>query len=353
MKELPILGITMGDLAGIGPEIVVKSLNRTEVYEICRPMVVGNTQAVQRAIDLFGFDLKVNRVDDVRDCLFRHGTLDVYHVTDLDINEVPYGQVSVLGGRAAFEAVAKVIELAMAEEIDATITGPLNKEALNKAGFHYNGHTEIYAELTGTKSFSMMLAHDDFRVVHISTHVSLREACDRVKRERVYEVIRIANDACQSLGIAQPRIAVAGLNPHSGEGGLFGREEIDEIIPAIEDAKKDGLSVTGPIAPDTVFSKAIGGQYDIVVAMYHDQGHIPMKVVGFQMDPATGRWKSVNGVNITLGLPIIRSSVDHGTAFGHAGQGSATEASMINAISYGVDLAIARRKRKEAETLST
>lgn len=347
MNELPILGITMGDVSGIGPEIVVKALNRKNVYETCRPLVVGNSEVVKRAVRLLGYEMKVHVISNVEEATFEHGIIDVYHVTEMNIDEVPYGQVSILGGKAAFEAIEKVIALAMDNQIDATITGPLNKEALNKAGYHYNGHTEIYAELTGTKSYSMMLAHENFRVVHVSTHVSLRKACDLVKKQRVLEVIEIAQKACISLGIKNPRIAVAGLNPHSGEGGLFGEEEIDEIIPAIEEARAKNLDVDGPVPPDTVFSKAIGGQYDIVVAMYHDQGHIPMKVVGFQMDQTTGKWKAVNGVNITLGLPIIRSSVDHGTAFDQAGKGTASEESILNAISYGIDLAKARLARKE------
>ncbi len=347
MNELPILGITMGDVSGIGPEIVVKALNRKNVYETCRPLVVGNSEVVKRAVRLLGYEMKVHVISNVEEATFEHGIIDVYHVTEMNIDEVPYGQVSILGGKAAFEAIEKVIALAMDNQIDATITGPLNKEALNKAGYHYNGHTEIYAELTGTKSYSMMLAHENFRVVHVSTHVSLRKACDLVKKKRVLEVIEIAQKACISLGITNPRIAVAGLNPHSGEGGLFGEEEIDEIIPAIEEARAKNLDVDGPVPPDTVFSKAIGGQYDIVVAMYHDQGHIPMKVVGFQMDQTTGKWKAVNGVNITLGLPIIRSSVDHGTAFDQAGKGTASEESILNAISYGIDLAKARLARKE------
>lgn len=344
MNMRPILGITMGDPAGIGPEIVVKALSTKTVYENSRPLIVGNLHVVKRALSVLGLPLSLHEVKEVEEALFTHGTVDVLNVTDLSLDEVPYGEVSLLGGKAAFEAVKKVIELAMDKKIDATITGPLNKEALNKAGYHFNGHTEIYAEYTGSKNYSMMLAHDHFRVVHVSTHVSLRKACDLVKKERVLNVIEIAQQACLSLGIKKPRIAVAGLNPHSGEGGLFGDEEILEIIPAIEEARKRGYQVDGPVPPDTVFAKANGGQYDIVVAMYHDQGHIPMKVVGFQMDQDTGRWKAVNGVNITLGLPIIRSSVDHGTAFDQAGKGTASEESMLNAIAYGIDLAKAKEE---------
>lgn len=252
------------------------------------------------------------------------------------------GQVSAAAGDAAFRYVRKVIELAMDGKVDATVTNPLNKEAMNLAGHHFSGHTEIYAHYTGTEHYTMMLAHNDLRVVHVSTHVSLREACDRVKKDRVLEVISIADKACRDMGIAKPRIGVAGLNPHCGEGGLFGREEIDEIAPAIEAARIAGIDAQGPIPPDTIFSKAIGGWYDIVVAMYHDQGHIPLKVVGFVYDREKQSWSAVEGVNITLGLPIIRTSVDHGTAFDQAGTGKANELSLKNAIEYAVRFAANR-----------
>jgi len=239
-------------------------------------------------------------------------------------------------------ALAQTTGIAMDGKVDATVTNPLNKEAMNLAGHHFSGHTEIYAYYTGTEHYTMMLAHKDLRVVHVSTHVSLREACDRVKKDRVLEVIRIADKACRDMGIASPRIGVAGLNPHCGEGGLFGREEIDEITPAIEAARTAGINAQGPIPPDTIFSKALGGWYDIVVAMYHDQGHIPLKVVGFVYDREKQAWSAVEGVNITLGLPIIRTSVDHGTAFDQAGTGKANELSLKNAIEYAVRFAANR-----------
>jgi 4-hydroxythreonine-4-phosphate dehydrogenase len=238
--------------------------------------------------------------------------------------------------------VRKVIELAMSKEIDATVTGPISKEAINLAGYHYSGHTEIYADLTRTNDYAMMLVHDRFRVIHVSTHVSLREACNRVKKDRVYRVIMLGYDAVKRLGVENPRIGVAGLNPHAGEQGLFGREEIEEIEPAIQQAKKEGLNVEGPIPPDTVFSKMQGGQYDLVVVMYHDQGHIPTKLIGFQYDDKTKTWGSMSGVNITCGLPIIRVSVDHGTAFGKAGEGRANPESMIQAIKIAAKLALGK-----------
>ena len=255
------------------------------------------------------------------------------------MDQLEFGKVSKMGGETAFQCVKTVIELAMAGKVDATVTNALNKEAINLAGHHYSGHTEIYADFTGTDKYTMLLAHENLRVVHVSTHVSLREACDRVKKQRVLDVIRIANDACKALGIKEPKVGVAGLNPHCGENGLFGREEIEEITPAVEAAKAEGINVTGPVAPDTIFSKARGGWFDIVVAMYHDQGHIPLKVVGFVYNDELKEWNAVAGVNITLGLPIIRTSVDHGTAFGHAGKGNANELSLINAIDYAITLA--------------
>ena len=222
----------------------------------------------------------------------------------------------------------------MKKEIQATVTNALSKEAINMAGHHYSGHTEIYAEYTGTKKYAMMLAHHDFRVVHVSTHVSLREACDRVKKARVLEVIEIADKVCKDMGIEHPKVAVAGLNPHCGENGLFGREEIEEIKPAIDAAKAEGIDAIGPCPPDSVFSQAIGGWYDIVVVMYHDQGHIPIKTVGFVYDREKQSWKAVEGVNITLGLPIVRVSVDHGTGYALAGTGTSNELSLVNSIAY-------------------
>ena len=338
-----IIGITMGDPAGIGAEITVKVFNDPELFEQCRPIVIGNKDIMEQAVRIIGAPLKIHPVSDVREAVFSPGTIDVLHIPGLDLSSFRFGEVSAQCGDAAFAYVKKVIDLALAGEVDATVTNALNKEAMNLAGHHFDGHTEIYAHFTNTDKYTMMLAHDDLRVVHVSTHVSLREACDRVKKARVLDVIRIADSACRALGIEKPRVGVAGLNPHSGENGLFGREEIEEIRPAIEAALAEGIDADGPVPPDTVFSKARGGWYDIVVAMYHDQGHIPLKLVGFVYDRELGRWNSVAGVNITLGLPIIRTSVDHGTAFDHAGKGDANELSLKNAIDYAIRLAENRK----------
>lgn len=338
------IGITMGDPASIGPEITVKALADPKIYEKCNPLVIGDVSAMQEAVKTVGMEGKVqiHGIKEVKEALFKPGIIDVYDMELVDMAVLKKGEVSAMAGDAAFQYVKKIIELAMAGEVDATVTNALNKEAINLAGHHYSGHTEIYAQFTGTKKYTMMLAHENLKVVHVSTHVSLREACDRVKKERVLEVIKIANEACKGLGIISPKIGVAGLNPHSGENGLFGREEIEEIMPAIEAAKKEGIDADGPVPPDTVFSKARGGWYDIVVAMYHDQGHIPLKVVGFVYNQQEKKWDAVAGVNITLGLPIIRASVDHGTAFDQAGTGTASELSLVNAIDYAVRMAKSR-----------
>ena len=344
MSKKPILGITMGDPASIGPEITVKALSDPAIYEKCSPIIIGDAAVMEAAVGIVGKNVKINAVSDVKEAKFEFGTIDVYDMKLVDMDKLERGVVSAMAGNAAFQYVKKVIELAMNHEVDATVTNALNKEAMNLAGHHYSGHTEIYAEYTGTKKYTMMLAHENLRVVHVSTHVSLREACDRVKKDRVLEVIRIADQACKELGIKEPKIGVAGLNPHSGENGMFGREEIEEITPAIEAAKGEGIIVDGPVPPDTVFSKARGGWYDIVVAMYHDQGHIPLKVVGFVYNQAEQTWDAVAGVNITLGLPIIRASVDHGTAFDQAGKGVANELSLINAMDYAIRMSEGRTK---------
>lgn len=341
---MKIIGITMGDPASIGPEITVKAFADKSLYDTCKPLVVGDASVMEAALAIAGYpDMEVHAIKEVKEAKFAYGTIDVLDLGLIRIEDLKRGQVSAECGHAAFEYVKKVIELAMAGEVDATVTNALNKEAINLAGHHYSGHTEIYAEFTGTKNYTMMLAHENLRVVHVSTHVSLREACDRVRKQRVLDVIRIANKACREMGIAAPKIGVVGLNPHSGENGLFGREEIDEIIPAIEEAKSEGILAEGPVPPDTVFSKARGGWYDIVVAMYHDQGHIPLKVVGFVYDQEARKWDAIAGVNITLGLPIIRVSVDHGTAFDQAGTGTASELSLKNSIEYAVMFANNRK----------
>ena len=350
----PILGITMGDPFGNGPEITVKALADRTVYDRCRPLVIGDVTAMEYAAKaakaVSGVDMKVRAIKAVSEANYEYGVIDVYDMGIVKAADIPndpehpkpFGLgATALGGEAAFQYVKKVIELAMAGEVDATVTNALNKDHINMAGHHYSGHTEIYAHYTDTPKYSMMLAHGDLRVVHVSTHVSLREACDRVKKDRVLDVIRIADAACKALGIERPKIGVAGLNPHCGENGMFGREETEEIQPAIDAALAEGICIPegAPTPPDTIFSKALGGWYDICVVMYHDQGHIPLKVKGFVYNRELKKWDAVAGINVTLGLPIIRASVDHGTGEGHAGDGSANELSLLNAMEYAITLA--------------
>jgi 4-hydroxythreonine-4-phosphate dehydrogenase len=291
--------------------------------------------------DVLGFTdvkLTLNPVQNAKDGRFVPGTLDILDMNNMPLDRLQYKKVTADQGRASFEYVLKVIELATKKEIDGTVTGPINKAAIHAAGHHYAGHTEIYATMTGTRDYSMMLTHGNFRVTHVSTHVSLREACDLVKQDRIVRVIDLTCSALKNFGISEPRIGVAGLNPHCGEGGMFGHEDDLEIRPAVEYACKKGERVEGPIPADTVFSKMKGGMYDAVVVMFHDQGHIPMKFLGFQYDQKTGQWGEMSGVNITLGLPIVRTSVDHGTAFGKAGEGRANPQSMVEALRLGAML---------------
>ena len=354
----PILGISMGDPFGNGPEITVKALADKSVYDRCRPLVVGDVSCMEYAAKVAkkvsGIDMKIRPIKDVKDAKFEFGTIDVYDMGLIKPSDIPGDPehpapfklgATKLGGEAAYQYVVKVIHMALNKEVDATITNALSKEAINMAGHHYSGHTEIYADETKTSKYGMMLAHGDLRVVHVSTHVSLREACDRVKKDRVLDCIRLANNACKALGIKEPKIGVAGLNPHCGEDGMFGREDIEEIQPAIDQALSEGINIPEkkPTPPDTVFSKALGGWYDIVVVMYHDQGHIPLKLKGFVYNKAEKRWDAVAGINVTLGLPIIRASVDHGTGFGHAGDGGANALSLLNAMDYGIRLAENRK----------
>ncbi len=333
-----ILGITMGDPAGIGPEISVRALSHKDIYDACRPLIIGDAGVMAKAAGIIDPEIVVRPVANVGEAIFEHGFIDVLDLNNVDKSRLEYGKLSAMAGNAAFEAVKKAIELAVDRKIDATVTCPINKEAINMAGHHFSGHTEIYAQLTDTRDYSMMLADGNLRVVHVSTHVALREACDAIKKERVMKVIRLAHDACRMIGIREPKVGVAGLNPHAGENGLFGREELDEIMPAIRQAAAQGIKVEGPIPPDSIFSRAIAGAFDIVVAMYHDQGHIPLKVSGFSWNKESGRWDTGNGVNITLGLPIIRTSVDHGTAFDKAGLGIASDSSLLSAIDYAIKL---------------
>jgi 4-phospho-D-threonate 3-dehydrogenase / 4-phospho-D-erythronate 3-dehydrogenase len=345
-KNLPLIGITMGDPSGIGPEIAVKALEHPDLFERCRPVIIGDAGIIRRATGFVGSTAAVNAISDPANALSRVGLIDVYDLPNIPLHEAVIGKISAASGRAAFEAIKAAVELATAGKLQAIVTGPIHKEALCLAGHRFAGHTEILAALTDAPKVAMMLAEGNLRVVHVSTHVSLRQACDLVKRERVLAVIRLAHEACRQLGIDKPRVGVAGLNPHAGETGLFGDEERQEIEPAVRAAVAEGIDATGPFPPDTFFPRAMGGAFDVCVAMYHDQGHVPVKLAGFQYDAAAAGWSSVRGVNITLGLPIVRTSVDHGTAFDQAGAGRASEDSLIDAIDYAIRLAKTRQATK-------
>ena len=343
----PMIAVTLGDPAGIGPEIIAKTLADPETYKICNPLVVGESHAMQMGIDIAGQSLKINSIEEPEEAIFSHGTIDLIDLKNLDPTKIEMGKPAAMTGAASVHYVIHAADLALAGKVDAIVTAPLNKEAMHMGGYNYPGHTELLAEKSGTSEYAMMLATGSLRVVHVTTHIPFKEVIDHLTTERVLSTIHIGQDACLSLGIENPRMAVAGLNPHSGDGGIFGDEEERVITPAIMKAVDEGLNVDGPVPADTVFGKAAGGQYDIVVALYHDQGHIPVKLLGMRYDESTGRWESVSGVNITLGLSFIRTSVDHGTAYGKAGrrEGTANPESLKEAIRYAVQMAEARKNQ--------
>lgn len=330
------IAITMGDPAGIGPEVVVKALANKEIYEKCIPVVIGDYEALQDAIHFSKLNLTLLEINAPEDAEGKYGVVEFINLNYLKPDSWRYKENSALCGEAAFQYVIRSIVYAKENAVSAVITAPISKESINMAGHPYSGHTEIFAEYTGTRDYAMLLASGNLRVIHVTTHCALMEACRLIRKERVLKVIELANKACKMLGIENPKVGVAGLNPHCSENGLFGTEEASEIIPAIYEAQNEGINVQGPESPDTVFVKCKAGIYDVVVAMYHDQGHIPLKLNAFQWDEAEGKYSSVKGINTTIGLPIIRVSVDHGTAFGKAGEGRANADSMVEAIEVGL-----------------
>ena len=280
--EKPIVAITMGDPASIGPEIAVKALLDKKINSICKPLIIGDASVFYQIIDRLKLNASVNIVHSIAEAKFEDGVIDVFDLNNTDINQLQFGEISAMAGHASFEAVKKAIELAMSGEVDATVTGPINKKSINEAGHHFAGHTEIYAHFTNTKKYAMLLVEESLKVIHVSTHVSLRQACDLVKKDRILEVIDLLHHALQQLGEENLKIGIAGLNPHAGDNGLFGTEDDLEIKPAVEEAKQKGYDVEGPVPPDTLFAKAATGAYGGVVAMYHDQGDIPFKLNGFK-----------------------------------------------------------------------
>jgi 4-phospho-D-threonate 3-dehydrogenase / 4-phospho-D-erythronate 3-dehydrogenase len=332
----PILGVTMGDPAGVGPEIIARAAAEPGVRRDSRPVVIGAISTMRAALGLVGSPLTLHAVARVGDCRWADGTLEVLDLANVDMDTLPRCAVSAAAGTAAYAYIERAVSLARAGEVHGIVTAPINKEALAAAGVQHSGHTEILARLTDTRDFAMLLMGHELRVIHVTTHVSLRQVPDLVTRERVLKTIRLAQKTMTGLGRRDARIAVAGLNPHAGEDGLFGDEEKQSIVPAIEAARAEGMAVVGPLPADTLFSRARGGEFDIVVAMYHDQGHIPVKTLGFNYDETTKRWTGLSGVNVTVGLPFLRVSVDHGTAFDRAWKGIANPESMIEAIDVAV-----------------
>jgi 4-hydroxythreonine-4-phosphate dehydrogenase len=369
--ERPTVAVTMGDPAGVGAEVVVEAYPR--LCDAAAPLVVGDADVLRAAVDICGSDLAVEPVDSPEVADADPGAIPVLDLDNVDADTLAYGEVREAYGAASLEYVERAIELATDGAVDAIATAPINKQATRRAGSTYAGHTGMLADYTDTDEYAMMLVEGldsvasetpradgaagsvdeaadggvdaDLVVTHVSTHVPLTEACNRVCRGRVRTTIDVTHEGLRDLGIEDPTIAVAGLNPHASDGGILGVAEGSEIEPAVADARADGLDVVGPESPDTVFAQAAGGAYDCVVAMYHDQGHIPIKMLGFDSDDA------VSGVNVTVGLPIVRTSVDHGTAFDIAGEGIASEASMVDAVDVAAHIARNRAARGELPAL--
>jgi 4-hydroxythreonine-4-phosphate dehydrogenase len=327
----PLVAITMGDPAGVGPEIIAKAMADPGLRERARLVVIGSAARLQQAVELVHGTLAVRAIRDLAEARFDPEHIDCVDVPGIG-TDLAWGALSAEAGHAAYLYIEKAVALAMAGEIDAICTAPLNKAALHMAGHRYPGHTELLAELTGTPEVSMMLTAPRMRVIHVTTHVGLIDAIERIDGDLVYRTIARGHELLNRMGIAEPTIAVCAINPHAGENGLFGRgEEAEKIAPGIARAREAGIDAVGPLPADTVFFRAGRGDFDLVVAMYHDQGHGPVKVLGIE-----------NGVNVTVGLPVVRTSVDHGTAFDIAGRNLADHASMLEAVRQAVDLAATR-----------
>ncbi|TDC48781.1 4-hydroxythreonine-4-phosphate dehydrogenase PdxA [Jiangella ureilytica] len=326
--KTPLVAVTMGDGAGVGPEVVVRALADPEVRAVCRPVVVGDLRRLEDAARITGVEVELRAVDSPEEATFEPGTVEVI---DLDLlpADLPFGVLSAVAGDAAYQYVKVASELAVAGRVQAICTAPLNKEALHAGGHPYPGHTELLAELCGVDEVSMMLSTPTVKVIHVTTHIGLVDAIERIDDALVERTIRRGDATLRDSGLARPRLGVCGINPHAGENGLFGRgEEAEKIVPAVERCRADGIDVQGPLPADTAFFLAGRGDYDLIVAMYHDQGHGPVKVLGLEA-----------GVNISVGLPVIRTSVDHGTAFDIAGTGTADAGSMIEALRQAAALA--------------
>lgn len=328
MTERAIIAIPMGDPAGIGPEITMKSLTKHEIYDVCKPLVIGDTAVIKKAIEIVEANLEVNEVSSPTEGKYELGTVDVINLDNIDINTLEYGQVSAQGGQGAFEYIKKSVELAMDGQVQALATTPINKESLKAAKVPYIGHTEMLEDLAGSDDPLTMFEVNGMRIFFLTRHLSLKDAIAEMTKERVQDYLIRCDKALQRLGVENRRFAVAGLNPHSGEGGLFGWEEVEQIKPGIELAVKDGIDAVGPVPADSVFFQALNGKYDAVLSLYHDQGHIAAKMTDFHRT-----------VSITNGLPFLRTSVDHGTAFDIAGKNIAESISMEECIKVAAQYA--------------
>ena len=332
MDNLPVITITMGDPAGIGPEIILKSLLIDDIYHVCRPIILGDIDVLRMVSKKIG-SLSLHLISTPLELKGRPGLIDVMPVSNLKEDSFIPGQPAIYGGKAMVDYILKAVEINRSGQASAMVTCPINKELMRRAGYRFDGHTELLAKLTNTKDYVMMLAGDRLRVSLVTTHCALRKVPQRLNREKVVKTIKITAQALErDFAIEKPYLAVAALNPHAGESGLFGLEDKEIIRPAVEEAKNDGLLVDGPFPADTIFYQAINDRFDAVVAMYHDQGLIPLKLLHFS-----------DAVNITLGLPIIRTSVDHGTAYDIAGKGIADPSSLVAAIKMAAEIVRARR----------
>ncbi|WP_235876969.1 4-hydroxythreonine-4-phosphate dehydrogenase PdxA [Saccharopolyspora terrae] len=325
---LPAIAVTMGDAAGVGPEVIVRALADPELRGLARPVVIGDAARLTRAAEICGIDVRVKPISGPAEATEDPDTIEVLDLGGIPA-DLPFGELSAVAGEGAYRYVAEAAELAMAGQVQAICTAPLNKAALHSAGHRYPGHTELLAELCGVPEVSMMLSTGTVRVIHVTTHIGLVDAIERIEPGLVERTVRRGHRTLVDSGVAAPRIAVCGINPHAGENGLFGHgEEEAKIEPALDVCRADGIDAQGPLPADTVFFRAGRGDFDLVVAMYHDQGHGPVKILGLEA-----------GVNITVGLPVIRTSVDHGTAFDIAGTGTAEAGSMVEALRQAAALA--------------
>jgi 4-hydroxythreonine-4-phosphate dehydrogenase len=326
-KKRPVIAITMGDAAGVGPEIIVKALLSRQIYDMCRPLVIGDAGAMSEALRLVESPIRLRPIDGVDEMLGNYSTIDLIDLHNLDPKDITIGRVCRACGKAAMEYIIKAADLALTDKVRALVTAPINKEATVQAGYGDIGHLEFLARISHTAEYATMLVSGTLRVVHLTTHYSLKDACALVTKEKILARLRLTDGSFRKWGVAGPRIGVAALNPHAGEGGLFGSEEIEQIIPAIKEAQNLGINARGPFPADSIFVRAIGGEFDVILAMYHDQGHIAVKVHGFE-----------DSVSVALGLPFVRTSVDHGTAFDIAGKGVAQSRSLEEAIKMAVSL---------------